>query len=114
MNSTEKIYSSFPSFIERIILPLYLQNSNHIRLDGQSSKGNRDVAGRFKYKEQIWKVHMDTHYEPLFLAHYSWKYKTGERTFVEEKTNSGTKLSLTNEINSFRNSRFSYLYIYLD
>ena len=94
---------------------MLLKNNNHIRLDGQNSGGNMNVAGRFKYKNQIWKVHMDSHYEALLLAFYAWKYKTGERTFVEEKTQKGLlKLSLIKEVNDFRNSRYSYLYIYAD
>jgi hypothetical protein len=60
-------YSSYERFVEAVVLPRREQNPEHRRLDGWASGGNFKVAGVFDYDGQTWKVHEDSHYEPLLM-----------------------------------------------
>jgi len=40
-----------------------------MRLDGELSGGNRTVVGVFRGDGRDWKVHEDSHYEPLLIAY---------------------------------------------
>lgn len=60
--------NTFTEFVERVALPRLLENPRATRLDGQDSGGNRKVAGRFFFAGRQWKVHSDTHSEPVPLG----------------------------------------------
>jgi hypothetical protein len=109
------VYSSFESFIESLIIPRRKANPAHIRLDGNTSGGNREVFGVFQHSNKIWKVHADTHYEPLLLAYDLIKKREIVDPFVRETTNtgSGTCLVLQKRFQRLLSKpRFKYLYIY--
>jgi len=57
---------------------------------------------------------MDTHYEPLLLAYYSWQYLLGEKTFVQADMKHGTRLDLASAVDAFRPVDHRYLYVYVD
>jgi hypothetical protein len=61
-------YSTFRDFMDLCVHPQQVSNPEDIRLDGRRSGGNMDVAGTFEHFGKRWKVHADTHYEPLNLA----------------------------------------------
>ena len=109
------VYDSFESFVESVVIPQRTANPTHIRLDGNTSGGNREVAGVFRHRRKVWKVHADTHYEPLLLAYDLIKQGQTNDPFVEEVTNtgSGTCLVLQDNIQRLLSKpRFKYLYIY--
>ena len=102
---------TFVKFIENQVIPKRKVNPDDKRLDGQSSGGNRTIFGCFQHYGRTWKVHSDTHYEPLMLA-----YKaaiTGSDPFIEDKTEGGgLSLILQPEIKKHQNTKHKYLYIY--
>ncbi len=107
------IYSNFSQFMESVVLPLRAQNPDHLRLDGELTRGNWDVAGLFRHHSKVWKVHSDSHYEPLLLAYEA--AKTSVDPFVEEPTKHGTSLVLHADLRTTKTLRkFEYMYIYED
>jgi hypothetical protein len=105
------MYQSFASFVEAVVLPGRAENPAHRRLDGQSTGGNFAVAGEFRHRGRSWKVHADTHYEPLLVAYEA--AKSGADPFVEVPTKRGTSLDLTDELRrELSEPRFKYIYIY--
>ena len=107
-----KEYESFILFMESLILPMMLENPTHKRLDGKESGGNMKIIGKFRHLGLKWKVHKDTHYEPLLLAYYAFKYKNEAEVFKINNDNSIPKLIFADAINNFRDSHSAYLYIY--
>jgi hypothetical protein len=105
-------HPSYVSFVENVVLPRRSQNPAHIRLDGEVAGGNRTVAGLFRGDGREWKVHEDSHYEPLLIAYDA--VKAGDAwPFVEAPTKSGTSLDLKPELRQrLSNRRHKYLYIY--
>lgn len=103
-------YDDFVSFMTDVVLPRQLSNPSDIRLDGQLTGGNREVAGTFWHNRRLWKVHSDTHYEPLLIALYA--AEEGDDPFIEEGTDRGECLALIPELRSRQRSRHKYLYIY--
>lgn len=110
-----EIYNSFERLMETEILPKRNSNPEDMRLDGLSSGGNREVAGRFRYDNKVWKVNADSHYEPLILAYEAIKKDPSCRPFVEEPTSKGSSLVLIEGLRKRMTSdRFKHLYIYED
>ena len=104
-------HKSFTSFVEAVVLPGRAQNPGHRRLDGQQSGGNRTVAGEFTHRGKNWKVHADTHYEPLLVAYEA--AKAGAEPFVEVPTRAGNSLDLNDDLRrKLSEPRFKYIYIY--
>ena len=104
------IHDSFVHLMESELLPLQAANPASIRLDGNRTGGNWEVAGRFRHGGKVWRIHADTHYEPLKLAYEA--SKRGEEPFVEDQTPHGTCLVLTATLAAKQQERFKYLYIY--
>lgn len=106
------VFESYAQFVENVVLPRKEANPSHRRLDGSPTGGNWAVAGVFRYEKREWKVHEDSHYEPLLIAYDAWK--TGDKSpFVEEQTKRGTCLNLKPVLQSNTTTpRFKYLYIY--
>ena len=106
-------YASFIAFMESVVIPKKAANPNDIRLDGETSGGNRTVAGMFQHHNKVWKVHADTRYEPLMLAYNSIKEGKADDPFMEEPTRNGNSLILTNSVRGLmKKPRFKHLYIY--
>jgi hypothetical protein len=78
----------------------------------RSLVGNRTVAGVFRGDGREWKVHEDSHYEPLLIAYEA--AKAGDPwPFVEAPTKTGTALDLKPELRQhLSDRRHKYLYIY--
>lgn len=105
---------SFQHFYESVVVPLQRANPTHHRLDGWRSGGNRAVAGRFLHGGRRWKVHADTHYEPLALAYAALTASPPRDPFVVAATDRGGRLDLVDEIQRQRGTRFRHLYVYAD
>lgn len=105
-------YPTYRVFVEQVILPMRSANPTDKRLDGQPTGGNRDVVGRFKHQRRLWKVHADTHYEPLLLAYEA--LVTGETSdpFVATPTSRGYRLDLVPVLQARRLARHRHMYIY--
>jgi hypothetical protein len=105
-------HQSFRSFMENVVLPMRAANPSHRRLDGQVSGGNWEVVGLFRQNGKVWKVHADTHYEPLLIAHEAQKGGV-DNPFVEQSTRQGRCLDLLPELRAKRREpQHKYLYIY--
>lgn len=104
------VYDDFVSFMKAEILPRKAAQPGATRLDGQTTGGSREIAGRFKYDGHAWVVHADTHYEPLDIAYEA--NLQGIRPFVEEPTDKGRSLALAPELRARQASAHKYLYIY--
>jgi hypothetical protein len=100
---------NFLSFMRAEVLPRRAAKPDHIRLDGATTGGSRDVAGRFRHHGLVWVVHEDTHYEPLMIAYAA--AEAGADPFVEEDTERGRCLTLTAELRARQQSPHKYLYI---
>jgi hypothetical protein len=105
-------HPSYISFVENVVLPGRSRNPAHLRLDGQTTGGNRTVAGTFRGDGREWRVHEDSHYEPLLAAYES--FKAGDPwPFIEEPTKTGSCLDLKPELQArLSDRRHKYLYIY--
>jgi hypothetical protein len=81
-------------------------------LDGKVAGGNRTVVGVFRGRGGDWKVHADSHYEPLLVAYDA--AKAGDPwPFVEAPTSSGSALDLKPELRArLSDGRHKYIYIY--
>lgn len=105
-------YPSYERFVEEVVLPRKQANPTYRRLDGWASGGNFAVAGFFWYNGRQWKVHEDSHFEPLLLA-YEAIMSGDARPFVEEPTKRGFSLALKPQLRGrMTNPRFKYMYIY--
>jgi hypothetical protein len=93
-------------------MPRRSLNPRHVRLDGKIGRGNRTVAGVFRGRGREWKVHEDSHYEPLLIAYAA--VKAGDQwPFVEEPTKTATALDLKPELRKqLSDARHKYIYIY--
>ena len=105
-------YPSYAAFVEAVVLPRRQAKPGDRRLDGWQSGGNFAVAGVFRYDGRDWKVHEDSHYEPLLIAYEAFK-NGDQRPFVEQPTKRATTLDLKPDLRARTSSgRFKYLYIY--
>jgi hypothetical protein len=105
-------HPSYISFVENVVLPRRSQNPAAVRLDGETAGGNRTVVGVFRGDGREWKVHEDSHFEPLLVAYEA--AKAGDPwPFVEVSTKTGTSLDLKPELRQrMSDRRHKYLYIY--
>jgi len=62
------VHASFSAFMRDAVIPHRQANPAARRLDLAWSGGNRAVFGRFLHHGRRWKVHSDTHFEPLEIA----------------------------------------------
>lgn len=109
----EPLYcKSFTEFVERVALPRLLENPSALRLDGEVTGGNREVAGRFFFGGRQWKVHSDTHFEPLLLAYWHARRFGETSTFERASTGSSERLALVPQLRRIRASPHQHLYIY--
>ncbi|HEU0016338.1 MAG TPA: hypothetical protein VFQ45_21845 [Longimicrobium sp.] len=108
------VYDSFQSFYEAEVEPRRRVNPDHRRLDGEPSGGNWDVVGRFRHQGRVWKVHTDTHYEPLALAYHSLTGSPPRDPFVLATTESGDRLDLAADLQQARGTPHRHLYAYSD
>lgn len=101
-------YKNFETVIEDLVLPLQKQHPDWLRLDGTSSKGNRNVFAKFLYLNRTWRINSDTHVSELMKAYHS--IKSGMEPFEIKKTSRGGRpcLDLTKEIAS----KPKFLFIY--
>jgi hypothetical protein len=103
---------NFVEFMNGVVIPAQNASPDHIRLDGNTSGGNRTVFGCFQHYGRTWKVHSDTHYEPLILA-YEATINDDSDPFVEDNTErGGSSLILRSELRELQNSSYKHLYIY--
>jgi hypothetical protein len=105
------VHDDFVHLMETEFLPLRKKSPTHIRIDGQLTGGNYEVAGRFRHHGKTWKVHADTHYDRLMLAYDVLKKDKSADPFVEEPTKHGTSLVLRSDL---RPKGDKYIYIYED
>lgn len=106
---------SFAAFMEHVVLPRQAADPAQTRLDGRTSGGNREPAGFFFHQGRLWRVHADSHFEPLILAYRALTNKPAEDPFVARKTGSGKRccLVLIAELQQqLCQPRFKHLYIY--
>jgi len=105
------VHKDFVNLMEMEFLPLHQKNPTHIRIDGQRTGGNYEVAGRFRHSGKTWKVHADTHYDRMMLAYEALKNDKSANPFVEESTKHGRSLVLRSGL---RPKGHKYIYIYED
>jgi Endonuclease NucS C-terminal domain len=107
-----KVYDTFLALMDAELLPLRGANPTHTRLDGNRTGGNREVAGRFRHQGKVWKIHADTHYEPLKLAYDALK-TGGADPFVQAPTSHGKCLVLQDAVRRLMTDpRSKHMYIY--
>ncbi len=70
------IHNSFNEWVVLEVLPLQRKNPTWLRLDGLHSGGNRNIVGKFRYKNRVWVVHGDTRFDPVIRAHQAIKKGT--------------------------------------
>ena len=116
MPDSRHVHESYPAFIRAVVMPMHLAAPDDVQLDGRAAGGNRDVAGRFRFRSEVWRVHMDSRYEPLLLAYYAWVYLKGEDTLVEAvaEREGGRRLDIHPDVRSINAVGPRYLYIYPD
>lgn len=106
-------YGSFVEFMERRVLPHRDARPAWKRLDGAQTGGNWEVFGRFHRAGARWKVHADSHFEPLVIAYDA--VRAGDPDpFVESPTTRGLRLDLREDLAARVKSGFRHLYIYND
>jgi hypothetical protein len=103
-------FSSFDGFVRGVVLPLQAEHPGWRRLDGEATGGNRSVAGSFRHGDDVWKVHADTHFAPLLLAHRA--LAAGGDPFVVEHARAGRCLALREDLRRQYASPHKHLYIY--
>lgn len=109
--SPSVIHASFSTFMRDAVV-LRQANPAARRLDLEWSGGNRAIFGRFLHHGRRWKVHSDTHFEPLEIAHRAVRQDPGADPFDEEHTVSGKCLVLVPALRARQAGRHKHLYIY--
>ena len=105
-------FASFDVFMRECIEPLRAEHPSWRRLDGASSGGNRGVVATFRHDGEVWKVHADTHFEPLEIARRATRAEPGSDPFVVEHARAGRCLALREDLRRQYASRHKHLYIY--
>jgi hypothetical protein len=114
MPDPQTIYTDFGAMMRQVVIPMHMAEPSHARLDSPRTDGNWDVLCRFQWKARVWKVHMDSHFEPLMLAYYGWQYSLGDDVFVESAIETGVRLDIVDVVAAIRPTRHRYLYLYRD
>ena len=105
------VYPNFAEFVRAEVLPLQDEHPEWVRLDGVAGGDNRTVVGRFIHHGTTWKVHADTHFQPLLAAFAS--AERGADPFTEKPTKTDRCLELVPELRPEPASP-KHLYIYAD
>ncbi|MEI7597656.1 MAG: hypothetical protein WCK02_18055 [Bacteroidota bacterium] len=105
MKNNVNTYNSFVDFFN-----IEVNSINSLRIDGRTKGGNREVAGKFCYMGNLWKVHKDSHIEPLRKAFDA--FNNNQDPFIEIPTNGhkGACLDLNSAV--IAKGKFKHLYIY--
>lgn len=104
-------FESYERFVEEVVLPRKQANPSHLRLDGSPTGGNWAIAGIFRHDGRYWKVHEDSHYQPLMIAYEA--AREGRDPFVHDTTRKGAAcLSLRPNLRSLQSTAYKHLYIY--
>ncbi|MGE5356604.1 MAG: hypothetical protein ACM3PT_10255 [Deltaproteobacteria bacterium] len=104
-----KTHESFKELIEKSALPLIKSHPDWIRLDGQTSGGNRKHFAWFRYNGNTWKVHSDTHIAELMKAYK--EIIAGREPFIISKTNKNGNICL--ELIPELAGKPKHIYIYM-
>jgi hypothetical protein len=108
------VCGSFVEFMDSVVLPRRAAHPDHLRLDGKSSGSNKEVIGRFRHAGSIWRVHADSHYEPLLLATDAATQENSS-PFIAQSTAGGSQsLALRDDLQRRRNRQQKDMYIYRD
>ena len=104
-----QLYNNFKELMEDSVLPLIKKHPDWIRLDGQTTGGNRNHFAWFRYNGKIWKIHSDTHIAELLKANN--EIIAGREPFIITKTNKSgnTCLELLPELAG--NPKHFYVYM---
>ena len=106
------VHASYTDFVEAVVLPRRAKNPTDRRFDGALAGGNWSVAGVFQHHGREWKVHEDSHYEPLLAAYETFHHGIPS-PFVEEPTKTLSSLNLRTELRAKLSERkHKYIYIY--
>lgn len=105
------IADSFASFVDEKVRPHLEANPNWKRLDGETTGSNDDVFGSFRYQGAAYRIHSDTHFEPIFVA-YQAMQAGDEEPFVESATKSGARLDLTPDLAAKVTGKSRHMYAY--
>lgn len=76
------IHNSFRNWVEAEVLPLQAAHPRWLRLDGETSGGNRSAVGSFRYLDRVWVVHADTWFDPVLIAYRAIVNDTALDPFV--------------------------------
>ena len=106
-------FASFVELVEQRVLPHRDAHPDWHRLDGAQTGGNWEVFGRFMRGGARWKVHADSHFEPLLIAYEAVRAEGGD-PFIEAPTTRGLRLDLREDLAQQVTSGFRHLYIYND
>lgn len=104
-------FGSYEQFVGEVVLPRRRANPSHLRLDGEQSGGNWSVAGTFRHGAREWRVHEDSHFEPLLIAYAA--VQRGEDPFDVETTRAGrVSLVLKPSLRAQQTTRYKHFYVY--
>ena len=104
------VYESFARWVEAYVLPLQRSNPTWHRLDGLNGGGNREIFGRFRYEDQIWEVHGDTHFVPVIRAYQAVRDEQVSDPFVVEQAKVRQCLNLKPELRNTQLPKHFYVY----
>lgn len=105
-------YATYLAMMDGRIRPLGRARPGDRRLDGQTSGGNRATVATFNHDGRTWKVHADTHYEPMEIAARAIESGRVDDPFVVETTKAGVCLVLRDDLRALYRSPHKHLYIY--
>lgn len=105
-------YGSFRAFVESAVVPRHRSRPADVRLDGRTVGGNRETFGTFWWGGRRWKVHADTHYAPLLIAHEA--ILRGDEPFLvtETQRTGNVCLELVPWLHAQLGTKAKLLYIY--
>lgn len=95
---TPRVFETFRAWVLGAALPLLAGSVDALRLDGRSSGGNREVYGRFRFADRVWRVHGDTHFEPVLTAFWAMQREQGDAALVVRATRGGECLELRHDL----------------
>jgi len=104
-----QLYNNFKELMEDSVLPLIKKHPDWIRLDGQTSGGNRNHFAWFRYNGKTWKIHSDTHIAELIKAYK--EIILGLEPFIITKTNRSGNICLELLPELAGNPKHFYIYM---